>query len=107
MSVNYSARAGYGYYITSEEIEKTFGDNEKLLNEFYEDDFTFMIDSWGNSPNCFFGILYAQPAEGTGCQLEITHNFNHEKVKTMIKKFKELFPNHDALCHDYILSCVD
>jgi len=80
---------------------------EREVNEFYEDDFTFMIDSWGNSPNCFFGILYAQPAEGTGCQLEITHNFNHEKVKTMIKKFKELFPNHDALCHDYILSCVD
>ena len=110
MSVRYSTRIGYGFYIPYEEIREVFGEDENLYNEFQENDYAMAIDAYNpDTSDYFFGIEYITLDPGDICNIPVYHNFlTSGVVSDMIDEFKKFFPNHkDMMCHDWVLSCID
>lgn len=106
MSVNYSAKFGKGYIITSDELQELDSDvYEKVIESKYSHYLNL-----SNESDMFFGLIAANiDCEKTGYFMISADDidFNLQEILKVKEEFKKYFPNQSSFPRRFILGCYD
>ena len=104
MSVNYSAKYGYGFAVSADEINKI---SNELIDDFMDSEFHTFIDCYDNNAPHFFGLILHSAEPGWAIALPAVDNYSRNDFQLMLKQFKKFFPNHStSTIKHYLISTV-
>ena len=107
MAIKYCSRLGYGFILDFYDIEELRERENDLCDDFLNNDYMFIIDSWSNDTLYFFGIIEKTIEPGCFYEIPAKKTYKSKEIIDMITKFKEYFPTKSDIPHDYLLSCID
>ena len=108
MSVNYSAKLGYGFTVHADELEWMEERGVELYENFIDSEFTVRLNGYVDYPDYFFGLIIFSLDEGEAASVPNVRTYDREKYAKMMKQFKQYCPNRTTyLPKDYVLFCVD
>ena len=109
MSVSRSAKLGYGFMVSSDDLEQMTERGVELYEAFMDSDFTVCLNGYTGYPiNYFFGLITLSLDEGEAASIPNEHNFDEEQYTQMIDEFKLYCPHRKSFIpKDYVLFCVD
>ena len=108
MSVNRSAKLGYGFMVHDDELEWMEERGMALYDSFVESDYAVRLDGYANPSPYFFGLTIFSLDEGEAAAIPNVRSYDRQKYAEMVKQFKQFCPNRTTyLPKDYILFCID
>ena len=106
MSVNYSAKFGKGYIITSDELQELDSEvYEKLIDSEYSH---YLSPS--DKSDMFFGLIAADIDCDKAGYFMISADdidFNLQEMLKVKEEFKRYFPNRSSFPRRFVLGCCD
>ena len=101
MSVKYRAVYGYGFHIKPEQVKDM---SEEKYEQFVENDFTYILNSWKDNEEYFFGIEVKSAEPGEIVNIPVQQS--HDRFIEMINTFKYFFPETSPFPRHYIFNQV-
>ena len=104
MSVDCTARYGYGFLVSADEISEI---PDELIDDFQDSEFHHTIDCYTDEAPHFFGLILHSAECGWAVPLPVRDNFAPHDFLKMVQEFKKFFPKRKASdIKHYLISSI-
>ena len=105
MSVNYTAKYGYGYIVSAKDVEVM---PQSIYDEFIDSVFTTALNSYDSDDGFFFGLILHSAVPGYAIPIPSIDNYSHNDCVQMLKEFRAYFPNKSPMAiKHYLLNVLN
>ena len=103
MSMETKVSYGFGYIISTPEIEKL---GQKEYTQLINSPWYHVIDGWSASHDAFFGIKLFDMEEGSYRRITLNDKMDYQELVLMLEDYREIFKETPTPADYYILYFV-